>query len=234
MDCLQASHYCVAVDLLGFGDSDSPAGGDYSLDSQGQRVLAVADALKLGRFALMGHSMGGQIALLMAGKLAPQRITHLINVAGVLTGALCWWPRIVTKNQMRLGMIAPFLVPPTAFIFRLPFITSMAYSAWFYKMLPLKDWVEDRERTLQAGIITSGYPAVCAIQHTDVTPYLPNITAKTLVMLGRDDSVVPVREGGKAAMGITGARIQWFEECGHFPHFEQPEIFNRAVVDFIT
>src|SRR5688572_33414155 len=74
MEAFKDSHYCVAIDLLGFGNSDKPAGGDYSIAAQGQRVLQLANALGLDRFALMGHSMGGQIALCVASMLAPARV----------------------------------------------------------------------------------------------------------------------------------------------------------------
>jgi len=57
-DAFKNSHYCVAIDLLGFGNSDKPADADYSIAAQGQRVLQLADALGFDRFTLMGHSMG--------------------------------------------------------------------------------------------------------------------------------------------------------------------------------
>jgi 2-hydroxymuconate-semialdehyde hydrolase len=61
MEAFKDSHYCVAIDLLGFGNSDKPADADYSIAAQGQRVLQLANALGIDRFTLMGHSMGGQI-----------------------------------------------------------------------------------------------------------------------------------------------------------------------------
>jgi 2-hydroxymuconate-semialdehyde hydrolase/2-hydroxy-6-oxo-octa-2,4-dienoate hydrolase len=234
MEALKHTHFCIAVDLLGYGDSDSPQNGDYSIAAQGRRVLAVTDTLNIDRFALMGHSMGGQIALQISGMLAPERITHLIHVAGVLSGALCWWPKYVTKTQMWLGRVAPFLVPPTAMMFRVPFIGNVVYGTWFHKMLPLNEWVEDRERTLQSGVISSAYPSVVELGKTDLTPHLTQIRAKTLVIVGRHDRVVPVSEGQKTAELIQGAQLQWFEDCGHFPHFERPQPFNSRVTDFLA
>src|SRR5262245_3749150 len=70
LEALQARHYCVALDQLGFGASDKPRDGDYRIEAHARRVLDVADTLGLERFALLGHSMGGQVALCVAARLA--------------------------------------------------------------------------------------------------------------------------------------------------------------------
>src|SRR6187549_3296243 len=57
MTALAGAFYCVAVDLLGHGDSDKPGCGDYSISAQAGRVLAVADALEFEQFGVIGHSM---------------------------------------------------------------------------------------------------------------------------------------------------------------------------------
>ena len=58
---LQDRFYCIAVDLLGFGDNEKPADGDYQIVTQAQRIVALADELGFQKFNLIGHSMGGQI-----------------------------------------------------------------------------------------------------------------------------------------------------------------------------
>ena len=234
MEQLQATHFCIAIDLLGFGDSDSQRSSDYSIEAQGRRVLAVADALNLDKFALMGHSMGGQIAIFIAAVLAPERITHLIDVSGVVSGALAWWPKYISKNQMWLGQVAPFLVPPTVWLFRVPWVSKVAFGSWFHIAPPFEVWAEDRERAMQPGTIPSGYPAVRAIMTTDTTAHLAKITCPALVIFGRHDRVVPPVEGERAAAGIPGARLRWFDDCGHFPQLEQPVAFNQAVTEFLS
>ena len=81
MKVLKFSHRCIAIDLLGFGDSPKPEDSDYSIPAQARRVLELADALELEDFALIGHSMGAQIALYLAAKRAPQRVDKVISVA---------------------------------------------------------------------------------------------------------------------------------------------------------
>jgi pimeloyl-ACP methyl ester carboxylesterase len=107
IDALQDSHCCVAIDLLGFGDSDKPARADYSIPAQGRRVLQLADALGWERFALMGHSMGGQIALCIASMLAPHRITQLVSVAGGVSARLNPYLDKVVYKFIALGKAFP-------------------------------------------------------------------------------------------------------------------------------
>ncbi len=57
----QADYFCVAVGVLGLGDSDKPSDGDYRIESHARDTLAIADALHIDRFILMGHSRGGKL-----------------------------------------------------------------------------------------------------------------------------------------------------------------------------
>ena len=69
----------VAVDLRGHGRSEAPAAGDYAVESLAADIAAVVDALGLGRFVLVGHSMGGAAALAYADA-HPERVAGLVLV----------------------------------------------------------------------------------------------------------------------------------------------------------
>src|SRR4030095_1052220 len=77
---LKDRFYCVAFDLLGFGDSDKPNNGDYAIAKQAERAVKVADHFGFEKFTVVGHSMGGQIATHLAAKLALQRVHKLVRV----------------------------------------------------------------------------------------------------------------------------------------------------------
>jgi pimeloyl-ACP methyl ester carboxylesterase len=76
---LRSGRRAVALDLRGHGRSDPPADGDYAIPSLAADVAAVADALGLARFALVGHSMGGTVAVAYAGA-HPERVAGLLLV----------------------------------------------------------------------------------------------------------------------------------------------------------
>jgi pimeloyl-ACP methyl ester carboxylesterase len=74
---LRPTRRAVAIDLRGHGESEPPENGDYSIASLAEDIAAVEDDLDLGRFVLVGHSMGGAAALDYAR-------THSDDVAGLV------------------------------------------------------------------------------------------------------------------------------------------------------
>jgi 3-oxoadipate enol-lactonase len=73
---LACRHRVYAVDLRGFGDSDRP--GTYSFELMRDDVAGLAETLDAPRYAVVGHSMGGTIAWLLAQR-HPERISHLVD-----------------------------------------------------------------------------------------------------------------------------------------------------------
>ena len=72
-------HRAVALDLRGMGGSAAPRNGDFSIGGFAEDVVAVADALALSRFLLVGHSLGGQVAAACAA-LVPERLLGVVLV----------------------------------------------------------------------------------------------------------------------------------------------------------
>ncbi len=103
---LSRDHRCVAIDLKGFGYSQRPEGGDYSLTGQAGLVLHAMDLLGIGRCVLVGHSMGGDVAMRIAA-MAPERVEKLI-LAASSPGMKVWvMPRLpFLRPLLRLSMRA--------------------------------------------------------------------------------------------------------------------------------
>jgi pimeloyl-ACP methyl ester carboxylesterase len=74
---LKSNRRAIAFDLRGHGQSDVPANNDYNVESLANDIAAVADSLRLARFILVGHSMGGSAAIAYAGK-HPDRVAGLL------------------------------------------------------------------------------------------------------------------------------------------------------------
>ena len=77
VDHLKKDRRVITLDLRGHGQSDAPANMDYSAPSLAADIAAVVDSLKLERFILVGHSMGGAAAIAYAGA-HPERVTGLL------------------------------------------------------------------------------------------------------------------------------------------------------------
>ncbi|MFA0928667.1 alpha/beta hydrolase [Pseudomonas syringae pv. tagetis] len=98
----------VALDLAGHGHSDHrPAGASYALADYAFDVLQVAGQLGWQRFALLGHSLGAIVAVLLASSL-PERVTHLALIDGLLplTGKA-----ESAAEQMRVALHAQLELP---------------------------------------------------------------------------------------------------------------------------
>jgi pimeloyl-ACP methyl ester carboxylesterase len=74
---LRATRRAAAFDLRGMGKSDVPPNGDYSVEAMADDVQAVADALHLDRFILVGHSYGGAVVMRYAAK-HPERVAGVV------------------------------------------------------------------------------------------------------------------------------------------------------------
>jgi 4,5:9,10-diseco-3-hydroxy-5,9,17-trioxoandrosta-1(10),2-diene-4-oate hydrolase len=83
-------------------------------------------------------------------------------------------------------------------------------------------------RMLRAGVTLRGVKSPMVMKDQ-----LGSLSAPTLVLWGRHDRVVPLAHGEEAARRLPQGRIHVFEECGHWPHIERQEEFNRVLVEFL-
>jgi pimeloyl-ACP methyl ester carboxylesterase len=238
MQSLEKDHYCIAVDLLGFGDSDKPATVDYSIRGHAQRVLNLLDTLQLGSFSVMGHSMGGQIGLYMASQLCPERIDRLVNVSGMVTGRLTPYAEMVMYNLVALGRY----FPPAYHVMRwlsssrqLCCSKASTFRPWFYDMqsMPFEAWDIDRKMASQPGMHVSAYRSGQAIHSADLTEYLGAIRARTLTIFGQQDAIVPVSEGWLVKEHLPNSHLVLFSDCGHFPMYEKPAQYMDTLKAFL-
>lgn len=235
MERLQSDFHCVAIDHLGFGDSDKPKGADYSIQKQAERALKVADHFGFERFTLIGHSMGGQVATYLAATLAPQRVVKLVSVDGVVTGELS----ASVQNFKRLLIVAGERIPA---LYRSMHVfcswkpaAYMAFDHWFYKPaeLPFEAWAVDRDYALNPGIALSTPRAWASLNANDLTCTLEKITAPTLVIFGAQDGTVPVAQAHLFKQKVPAAQLVLIEQCGHFPMYENFEAFIQPVKEFL-
>ena len=236
---LQDRYYCVAVDLLGCGDSDKPDEADYSLPAQGKRVLQLADALARGQFALIGHSMGGQIALCIASMLAPHRVERVISVSGVVAARLCPSVENVNYKFIALSRVFPQLFAVLRWLaqYRQVVCSPLSgFKTWFYRTdaVPFEDWALDRDMAFQPQAARAAYRAGQAIHALDLTSQLGRITAPTLAIFGRQDAVVPVSDGQLVAQRVPHGRLTLINECGHFPMYEKTQQYLAVVQTFLS
>lgn len=235
LDELAAESRVVAIDLPGYGKS-AKANYEYSMAFYARVVDRLIDALHLQHVVLVGHSMGGQIAMTHALR-HPGRAEGLVLIApaGFETfgpGEGGWLAAAVTKEFV--------MVTPTDAI-----VNNLATN--FFTMPPsAKFMIDDRIRII-GGPDYDAYAyavsrSVYAMVHEPVHARLHEIDAPVLVIFGRDDQLIPnpVLHGGAAQdIGAEGTshlphgRLVVIPRAGHMVQFERPREVDRAIADFL-
>ena len=218
MNDLSTRFRCWAIDLPGFADSEKPGASWYSIENYEQVINAFADQFGLERFDLIGHSMGGMIALRFAAR-QPTRVRRLIAINPVVTGRVYWDLRLLTGTPLRHSMLA--------------------LGRWFWPiassdLLRKHKANHARRMSIEWNQATpdSAISAAKAISHHDLTPLLPRITAPTLVIVGKRDLTAPNAEGRFAARTIPDARLEELS-AGHLPTDDVPEQTHALVSGFL-
>jgi pimeloyl-ACP methyl ester carboxylesterase len=213
----------VAVDLPGHGASAKPDWEWYTIDRFSRVVEHVCEALGVRRASLVGHSMGGTIALELAAQSTLQ-VARLVLVNPVVSGQVSQiarplrdhWMRPVVRVSRRLWPMASRILtrPPAPVRTRLP------------------DHVLRNSEDLAQTTADSALGSIRAVLAWDVRDRLSSIRVPTLVMVGEHDRTVPPREGLAAAEGIAGARV-WRFPGGHNPSDEDPSSFEASLASFL-
>ncbi|HSK26135.1 MAG TPA: alpha/beta fold hydrolase [Jiangellales bacterium] len=226
----------VAPDLLGHGSSAKPV-GDYSLGAHAGIVRDLLDHLGLDRVILVGHSLGGGIAMQFT-YLFPERVARLVLVSSGGLGREVGLPlRAATLpgSEWVLPVLASSWVRSRA--------EALGERITRTGIRPRADLVEgwrgfvslaeaDTRRAFLAtsrSVIDPGGQTVTAIPRLSLVARMP-----TMVVWGARDRLIPLRHGIAAAQAIAGSRLEVFEKAGHFPHLEAPERFARVLHDFVT
>lgn len=236
MEALKEHFFCIAFDLPGFGNSDKPRDGEYSIARQAERAVQVADHFGFETFSVIGHSMGGQIATYLSSTLAPQRVNKLVSVDGVVTGKL-------SDRAQKLNRLLVLVGNGFPAIYNLSFALSKwkPYAQWAFKVwfenpakLPFDSWELDRRMAMNPKGAWSASKAWDSLNATDLTPMLKYITAPTLVIFGEEDGTVPVSQAHLFKERLPAAQLLLIKNCGHFPMYEAFDEYIPPLKEFLT
>ena len=224
------THRVIALDLPGFGASPVPD-WELTIRNYGRLVGEFCDALGVERCALVGNSMGGFIASEVA-IFDPGRAERLvlISAAGISHARMA---RAPTVTAARMAAAAT----PFAFRYRERALTRPTLRHWalrnvFYKPTALRP--ELLWENLQTGLNAPGFlAAVEGLVGYDFTDRLPEVEELTLIVWGRQDRVVPPRDGLEFERLIPNSRLVVFDRCGHVPQLEKPARFNALLEEFL-
>jgi len=235
MAALARAHTVIAPDLLGHGASAKPR-GDYSLGAFASGVRDLVAALGHERATVVGHSLGGGIAMQFAYQF-PERIERLVLIAsGGLGREVHPLLRAATLpgSELVLALLGGTWVRATggaigATLARLGLRTGEDLAGVATGIGALGD-AEARGAFVHTAraAIDAGGQRVSATDRLYLAERLP-----TLIVWGERDPIIPAAHGIAAQAAIPGSRLELFPGAGHFPHREDPARFVALLEDFL-
>ncbi len=231
-----ADRYRVfAPDLPGCGDSDKPI-ADYSGAFLSRFLEGFLDALGLGRAALVGNSLGGLTALLLA-LAQPGRVRALALLDSAGLGA--------EVNPLLFPPSLPGIGEAVNVLARTP--VGAVQRAWLRAYLlfgspwraPFRRLVEQVRLAgipyhLEAGLAAARSQHGPFGQRLVLLDELPRLSVPVLILWGSLDSVFPARHASAAAGRLTRGTAVVLPGCGHLPHVEDPEGVLRVLGPFLS
>lgn len=233
-----AGYRVLAMDQLGFGKSDKPAQFSYLMESMAEVAAEFLEVVNAPRAIIVGHSMGGEVALAMAirfpGQVEALVLTSPAGFEKFSPKEKAWFEKVFSTTFVK---------------------SAPEYAIWgsvrgnnFRRWRPELEWlIEERVRLAKGeGFDAYAYAQVRAVNgltHNDfVRDSLERIHAPTLVIFGEDDRLIPnpFLHGGFArtvmkagAARIEGAKLEGLGGCGHTVQMDCPGEYNPKVLEFL-
>jgi pimeloyl-ACP methyl ester carboxylesterase len=222
----------VDFDMRGYGQSDRPV-QDYTMEVWADDVAGLLDALAIERAHVHGTSMGGMIAIVVAGKYPERTSSVVINCAAAKVSRA---GRLMMKNWVDVARLDPAGMRSRTLA---ELVAWEALSRSFLETEAGEQAIDTIQRILgdsnRIEVFAAASDAMCSM---DLREWLPRISAPALVIGGDEDVMTPWEQGpggaGQEAIyqGITGAEKHIIRGANHSTIFDATEEYNRVVAEF--
>jgi pimeloyl-ACP methyl ester carboxylesterase len=217
---LAKDYHVIAPDQVGFGKSDKPL-LKYRVGTYADFLDRFMAVLKLEKASLVGNSMGGWIAGLMAIRY-PNRVDKmvLVDAAGILpkeyNEADIYQLNNSTREEIRANMKKLFATPALR--------DSEA----------LVDQFMEGRVTAGDGYTINSLIESIRRKEDFLNDRLGAIKKPTLIVWGKQDGLIPVSDAAIFQKGIAGSQVLILDNAGHAPQIEKPVEFMKALSDFLA
>ncbi len=224
------THRVVALDLPGFGWSSRDATLSLGHEDHAQRVIRLMDELGIETATLVGHSMGGGIALRAAVRY-PERVSALVLVGSVDPNGESTWQK-AERRMWGLNLLGPMME-------RNPRIISRVVGSGLRQMSYDPSWVDDAVVQIYVAPLAQPGTAKCLVRlahcaAADPRIDLSTLDVPTLLVCGAGDKAMPIAVSETIRSGVRESRLEVMEQTGHMPAEEQPEAFHTLVDQFLV
>ena len=223
----------LTPDLIGSGLSAKPD-IEYRPDQMLDYFVAFMDTLKIPRAALVGNSMGAGLAIGMALE-HPDRVSKLVLIGGLPANVR---ERLTSPSiQRALSTPAPsWLASFGNWLFGGLMIESVLKEIVHDPALLTPAVIERSNRNRQRpGVMPPLMSArdTLPLWEAGFAKRIGEIRHPTLIIWGEKDRVFPIAVGEELHRTITGSSLVRIPNAGHIPQWEQPDLVNPAMIDFL-
>lgn len=208
----------LMFDNRGHGLSDVIANTN-GLNDFAEDLLALLDALSLSKCILIGLSVGGMIAQVVANR-KPHLVEKLVlcDTRHKIGNAQIWNDRISAVKQSGISAISEGVM-----------------QRWFSEKFRNKEAIRVAGyKNMLERMPILGYIQTCeAIRDADLTEIAKKIAIQSLCIVGSEDKSTPPEEVKQLSELISGSKYEVIEGSGHIPCVDNPKVLSKLIIDFI-
>ena len=223
----------ILVDFKGCGKSPKPADTRYSIEEHTDEIYKFIIRENLTNLTLVGNSLGGAVALLLAIRFneeEPNRLLRLVLIGSA--GDKRYMPAHFKLVRSILGLPIIYLSPTRL-------ATKMVLRRCYYdkKKITNKDVAAYARPMASPGGRHALLQTVrqCLPPNADeLIAKVKSITVPTFILWGREDRIIPLKVGELLHQAIPNSTLEIIEQCGHVPQEEKPDETIARISKFLA
>ncbi len=226
------NHKLITVDFRGSGKSPKPLDTHYSIEEHANDIYELIIKENLTNLTLVGNSLGGAVALLVAIRLTEQDPSRLAKLVLIASGG------DKKRLPLHLRLLRSFLGKAMLQLSPSKIAAHMVLRVCYYdKSKATKEQVVAyanpfKDRAGKNALLQTARQ--CIPQNFDeVLAKLKSITVPTFILWGRQDAIIPVSVGEQLHQLIPNSTLEIIEQCGHIPQEENPDETIALISKFL-
>jgi pimeloyl-ACP methyl ester carboxylesterase len=219
----ESRYRIYALDFWGFGDSAKSRVQSFNIASYVSMVDQFMDKMGIAYAPIIGHSMGGTVALGLALEY-PSRVEKIVVVGSPVTGS---------SLNLLLKLSSFRLI--ASLIWRVPSALLLGFKV--FSPILAKDGQQVYEvlkRDFSQTNVEAFLRSVGSLWRTDLCSRLGQIGVDVLGIYGRGDNIVNPDQAEVLKNGVARSRTQMMLESRHFPMLDEPELFHNSLLTFLA
>ncbi len=222
------------IDFKGFGLSDKPMDDKYSISDQTEIIINFIQKNNLQNLILVGHSMGGAVALRTALRCVKMKNNLLKGL--ILLDSPAYKQRLPAFIQI---LRIPILNKLILALFPAKLCAKLVLKKCFFDDKKITDeLIKDYSGPLRLSVsyhaLIKTAQKLIPSEADEITKQYQEINIPTLLIWGQQDQIVPLSVGQKLKQAIPNSKLAVIPDCGHMPQEEKPKETAKIISEFLN